>query len=153
MRRNMCKRRTQPDVPDVPECSTTCRGTMEWSSVPDKGDTFMSLVSSRPGHRPICLSCLVLSLWSTVSQTLDETTLFNHTKKTQHADTSTALDKSQAAHKEEDEAGPASHRTREKLNMRQHVLDFSGSTLVQCTNHDEDATNASLQVPTRAEKK
>ena len=60
-----------------------------------------------------------------------------HTKKTQHADSSTALDRSQAADKEEREDGPASHRTREKLNMRKHVLDISGSTLVQCTNHDE----------------
>ena len=56
--------------------------------------------------------------------------------------------------KEEDEAGPASHRTREKLNMRKHVLDMSGSTLVQCTNHDEGcATDASLQVATHAAKR
>ena len=56
--------------------------------------------------------------------------------------------------KEEDEAGPAPHRTREKLNMRKHVLDMSGFTLVQCTNHDEGcATDASLQVATHAAKK
>ena len=119
---------------------------MEWSSVPDKDDSFVSLVSSRPANRPICLSCLVLSLWSTLSQALDETTLFQespHQKKTEHADTSTALDRSQAADKEEDEAGPASH-----------VLDMSGTTLVQCTNHDEGcATDASLQVATHAAKK
>ena len=42
----------------------------------------------------------------------------------------------------------------EKLNMRQNVLDISGSTLVQCTNHDEGCTtDASLQVPTHAAKK
>ena len=60
-----------------------------------------------------------------------------HTKKTQHADSSTALDRSKEADKQEDEACPAPHRTREMLNMRQNVLDLSGSTLVQCTNHDE----------------
>ena len=61
-----------------------------------------------------------------------------HTKKkTQHADSSTALDRSQEADKEEGEDGPVSHRTREKLNMRKDVLDISGSTLVQRTNHDE----------------
>ena len=50
--------------------------------------------------------------------------------------------------------GPASHRTREKLSMRQNVMDISGSTLVQRTNHDEGcATDASLQVPTHAAKK
>ena len=81
MRRNMCERLTQPDVP---ECSITCRGTMEWSSVTDKDDSFVSLVSSSPANRPICLSCLVLSLWSTLSQAPDETTLFQerpHQKK------------------------------------------------------------------------
>ena len=117
----------------------------------------MSLVSSRPAHRPICLSCLVLSLWSTFSETLDKTlkrpfsTTSTHKKKTKHADTSTALDRSQAADKEEGEAGPASHRTSENLNMRQNVLDMSGFTLIQCTHQDEGcATDASLQVPTHA---
>ena len=72
-------------------------------------------------------------------ETLDETTLFQESSdhKKKHAETSTDLDRSQAADKEEDKAGPASHRTREKLNMRQNVLDISGSTLVRCTNHDE----------------
>ena len=59
------------------------------------------------------------------------------TKMILHEDSSTALDRSQAADKEEDEAGQASHRTREKLNMRLNELDVSGSTLVQRTNHDE----------------
>ena len=146
MRRNLCK-----------ECSITCRGTKERSSAPDKDDSFVSLVSSRPAHRPICLSCLVLSLWSTLSQALDETTLF---QERPHQKKNTAH---RLQHGPGQESGSGQSRRRgwpslapypRETEHAENVLDFSGSTLVQCTNHDEGCdTDASLQVPTHAAKK
>ena len=137
--------------------SQTCQSVLSLVEARWNGrqcQTRMILYESRLllSETSLCLSRLTLSLCSTVSQTPDETYSKNvHTKK-----------KTQQ-HGPGQEPGSGQRRRRgwpslapypRETEHAENVLDISGSTLVQCTNHDEGcATDASLQVPPHAAKK